>query len=70
MLMQPLEQQLLARSWEATNQSTDVLFLPRFLCSLRIIFISIWAIHRKIVNMAVNTSPLLPFPIIQILKAF
>lgn len=61
-LMQPPEQQLLARSQEAANQSTDVLFLPRFLCSLRMIFISIWAIHRKIVNTAVITLPLLPFP--------
>lgn len=61
MLMQPPEQQLLPRSCEATNQSTDVLFLPHFLCTLRITFISIWATRRKTVNTAVITLPLLPF---------
>lgn len=62
LLMQLPEQQLLARSWEATNQSTNMLFLPYFLCSFRVLFIPIWAIHRKIVNTAVITLSLLPFP--------
>lgn len=61
MLTQPPEQQLLPRSREATNQSTDVLFLPHFLCTLGTTFISIWATCREIVNTAVITLPLFPF---------
>lgn len=61
MLTQPPEQQLLPRSREATNRSTDVLFLPHFLCTLGITFISIWATCKKTVNMAVITLALLPF---------
>lgn len=61
-LMQPPEQQLLGKSQEARKQSTDVLFLLYFLGSLRIIFTSIWATHRKIVHTAAITLPLLPFP--------
>lgn len=61
MLTQPPEQQLLPRSCEATNQSTDVLFLPHFPCTLEITFISIWETRRKIVNTAVITLALFPF---------
>lgn len=50
-----------AASKKAANQSTDVLFLPHFPCTLEITFISIWATRRKIVNMAVITLALLPF---------
>lgn len=38
-----------------------VLFLL-FLLLFKIIFISIWAIHSKMVNLVVITLPLLPFP--------
>lgn len=61
-LMQPPSQQLVLRSQEAINERTDMQFLPHFLCISRIMLISTWAIRRKIVNTAVITLPLLPFP--------